>query len=150
MIFNIITKTKYGISKGRIVFDNILLNSRFGEIYCNEHLFKFGWNSENIIPKIIEINNNVYAIGIDQYFAIIDFNTGYICLNYDLFYNLYDLKVHQNNILIATELEILILNKFNYSILKKVPLLEFYDDIDFDNNKFKIRTIDGNIKLCEI
>ena len=143
MIINIIDKNRFKISEGRVIFYNELTNRSFGELIHNNYSFKIGWNSQLIDLKTIQIAPDIYALGIDQDFAIIDFNKGEILLKLELFYTFYDIKLHNQEIYICTELEVLVLNKLNYNILKKIGLLEFFEDLSFEGNTIIIKCIDN-------
>lgn len=144
MIINSIDKTRFIESDGKIVFYNQETNSSFGELSHNNFTYKLGWNSSVIEPEILEIESNIYSIGIDQNFAVIDFNFNEIVLNLELPYFFYDIKIYKERIYICMELEILVLDKSNYNTLKKIPLPDFYEEINFQDNLEIITCIDGS------
>jgi hypothetical protein len=145
MIFNIIDKNKFKESDSEIIFYNEQTNSSFAELIHDNYSFKTGWDSDLIKPKVLKIESNIFAIGIDQNFAIIDFKKEEVLLKLELFYSFYDIKIHKNEIYICTELEILVLNKFNYTTLNTIALPEFYEEINFEDNAVIIKCIDGFI-----
>ncbi|RUT67825.1 hypothetical protein D0817_24335 [Flavobacterium cupreum] len=145
MIINSIDKIRFMESDSKAVFYNQETNSSFGELVHNNFTCKIGWNSSLIAPKILEIESNIYSIGIDQNFAVIDFNSNEIILNVELPYFFYDTKIYKERMYICMELEILVLDKSNYSILKEIPLPDFYEEINFEDNLEIITCVDGSI-----
>lgn len=145
MIINNINKNTFLLSNSKIVFYNSQTNTSFGELHANNYNYKIGWDSDLVEVQIFEIKSNIFSIGVDQNFAIIDIYENKILLNLVLFYNFHEVRIHGNKIYICTELEILILDKFNYTILNKLALPDFYEEIIFENNFKIIKCIDGSL-----
>jgi hypothetical protein len=143
MIFNIIDSKKFNESNDKIIFYNQKTSSCFAEIIHNDYTYKIDWNSSLLKPQIVELGSNIYSIGIDQNFAIIDFSSNQIILNLELSYFFYEVKIYKERIYICTELEILVLNNFSFETLRKIPLPDFYKEINFEDNFEIITCING-------
>ena len=72
-ILNKITKEEFEIRKDQVLFNDKIVNNRFAIITNGTNSFKIAWYSDLIDPVITEITTDIYCIGIDQNFAIIDF-----------------------------------------------------------------------------
>lgn len=133
------------------LFRNILTDRKFGIVSKGTTSFKLGWQSNLIKPIVKEINSQVYAIGIDRNFAIIDLVFGDIIMKIDLFYFFYDLYVYEGFVFVITELEIIILDRINYLHLTEVPLPEFYKRMEVNGQYIKFICVDGSevdFNLC--
>lgn len=91
-----------------------------------------------------EISKEIYAIGIDQNFVIIDLKSNDIQLKLNLFYILSDITVYDNFILVMTELEILIITKIHFALVTKLALPEFYATIEMNGQDVKFICVDGS------
>lgn len=119
-------------------------NNHFAMICNDTHSFKFAWNSD-IEPIVKEIISNVYGIGIDQHFSIIDFNSGNILLNLNLFYNFYNIEGLRNFILVITELEIIKINLTGFVVTKTYALPEYFEGIEFKEGSIAVKCINGEV-----
>lgn len=143
MIINIIDKIRFIESSSKSVFYNQETNSSFAELIYNNFTYKIGWNSSLIKPRVFEIRSYIYLIGIDQNLAIIDFNLNEIILKLELPYFFYDAKIYKERIYVCMELEILVIDKFDYSTIKKIALPDFYEEINFEDNMEIITCTNG-------
>jgi hypothetical protein len=117
----------------------------YGILANKDYSYKLGWQSEIVNPKINEISDNVYSIGIDLNFAIIDFEKGNVVLNLPLDYFFYDTKLHNGFIYVITELLIIKINQMTYEIIEKFDLPDFFDEIIFKDDTMEIRCLNDEI-----
>lgn len=121
-------------------------HSRCYGILANEdYSYKLGWQSEIVNPKINEISDNIYSIGIDLNFVIIDFKKDNVVLNLPLDYFFYDTKLHNGFIYVITELLIIKINQMTYEIIEKFDLPDFFDEIIFKEDTMEIRCLNDEI-----
>lgn len=117
----------------------------YGILVNKDYSYKLEWQSEIVNPKINEISDNVYSIGIDLNFAIIDFEKGNVVLNLPLDYFFYDTKLHNGFIYVITELLIIKINQMTYEVIEKFSLPDFFNKIIFNNNTMEIKCLNDEI-----
>jgi len=118
--------------------DNERANNNYAIISVCKLGFQFAWNS-SIEPIILEVNSNIYCIGIDQHFAIINFNSNNIIITLNLFYNFYDTKIFKEWIFVITELEIIKIDKTTFKILENYELPDFFEKITFSEGQIEVK-----------
>ncbi len=139
-----ISEIDYNSSNLPILFEDKQTDRMFAIISNNIHSFKFGWQSTIIKPVVKEIGEEIYAIGIDQNFIIINLSTGDIKLKLDLFYTFSNIEVYNDFIFVMTELEVFIINKINFTRLTEVFLPEFYANMEVNGTNIKFICIDDS------
>jgi len=72
--------------------------------------YQLAWQSDLLEPTVLKIDEEIYCIGIDQHFCIIDFNKCDIFLNIKLMYFFYDVQIFREWIFVISELEIIKIN----------------------------------------
>ena len=110
--------------------DKEAANNSFAVISESTNCFKIAWNSD-IEPMLIEIDANIYGIGIDQHFSIVDLNCNSVLLNINLFYNFFVTKLQGEWIYLITELEIIKISKLDFKIVKNYALPDYFEGIEF-------------------
>lgn len=128
-----------------ILFENELTDRVFAIVSNHKNKFKFAWQSTNLKPVIIALNRNstLCSIGIDLNFVIFDFYKGDILLNLDLTYFFYDTKIYGGFLYIITELEIIIIDILNLSIIDICSLPDYFTDIEFNEEFVTVKYISG-------
>ena len=121
-----------------ILFSNELTDKVYGQIHCKKNGFKFAWQSTIVKPKVSKIDSNIYSIGIDQHFAIVDVNTSQIMLKLDLFYFFYDTRIYNNFIYVITELEIIRISQDTFKVHESYALPDFFEEIEFKEGRLLI------------
>jgi hypothetical protein len=145
MKIHLINKAEYDRLDCQILFENKQADRCYAKISNrNGNYFKFGWQSDLLNPQIIEIDYSIYAIGIDLDFIIINMSKHKIISHLILSNFFYDIKLFGNDICIATELEVIIMDKAHYKIKDTIPLTDFYSNMSFNDNFLIIDTIDNN------
>lgn len=139
-----ISEINYKSSTLPVLFEDERTDRMFGIISNNIHSFKFGWQSTNIKPVVKEVSKEIYAIGIDQNFILIDLNIVNIKLKLKLFYFFYNLVVYDTFMIVITELEILIVSLINYNLLTSISLPELYENMETNGKNLKFTCIDGS------
>jgi hypothetical protein len=76
-----------------VLFHDEMTDRCFGVILGDNQGYKFSWRSDLIDPILWKIKNRVYCLGIDQKFAIKDFNSNTVLLALDLNYFFYQVEV---------------------------------------------------------
>ena len=127
------------------LFNNSYTSRCFGIIKNKIFSYKFAWQSDLIKPVLTEVNKNVFAIGIDQNFAIINFNLNSIVSKLELSYTFYDTKIFNNFIYVITELEIIKINSLTFKVIKEYPLPEIFEEIILKNENITVRCLDGTV-----
>lgn len=110
--------------------------------------YKIAWQSDLLSPLILKISNNIYCIGIDQFFYVVDFSKYNILLNLKLAYYFYDVKIFQKWIFVITELEIIRVNNDTFIIENEYSLPDFYERISFLDNSIKVKCLNVDQLVC--
>jgi hypothetical protein len=99
-------------------------------------------------PEITEIFSNVYAIGIDQNFAIIDFTDGKVLLKLEFTYNFYTVQFIDDKFFAITELELIQIDKYTFKVLKEYPFPDFFQEMKQVGDHIEIKCAgDINIEI---
>jgi hypothetical protein len=128
-----------------ILFGDKTTNRVFNLISFGDYRFKFGYQSENVNPKINEISKNIYSLGIDLNFAIIDFEKNKVILNLVLDYYFYEAKLHNGFIYVITELLIIKINQITFETIEKFALPDIFMEIIFKGDKMEIKCLNNEI-----
>ncbi len=126
-----------------ILFSNSKTNKRFKIISDNNYAFKLAWQSDTIECCIKEIDDGIYAIGVDQNFIIVNFRINDIILKLELTYFFCDLKIHHDVIYLATELEVILISKITFKIISNYELPDFFENINFNEKNIEVKYIGG-------
>lgn len=140
----VIDKSIYNQMDSEVIFtiDN---PKCYGILTNGDYSFKFGWQSEIVKPKVFEITENIYSIGIDLDFAIADFISKKILLKVTLDYFFYDTVINNGFIYVISELEIIKISQKSFLIIDKFVLTDFFKEITFKEELTEIITVGGNI-----
>lgn len=139
-----ISEKEFKNSNLPVLFENKLTDRMFGVISNDINSFKLGWQSNIIKPVVKEVNQEIYAIGIDQNFILIDLNLVNIRLKLELTYFFYNVVIYNNFIIVITELEIFIISEFTYKVVKEIPLPEIYTKMRVNERNIKFICVDGS------
>jgi hypothetical protein len=149
-VFSRISKEEAVNLKMPLLFSEVdeRLNKNYGKISDETYNFIFSWYSD-IEPIVLEINPNIYSVGVDQHFAIVDFNSNAVLLNLNLFYNFYDTKIINEYFLVITELEIIKVDRITFKILSKFELPDFFNGLEFENGVLEVTCVGGEIVIIK-
>jgi len=139
-----IRKTDFYLYRMPTLFAENKANKCFAKISNGIISYQLAWQSDLLKPIVLNIKQEIYCIGIDQYFCVIDFTRINILLNLKLMYNFYDVKIFQDWIFVICELEIIKINKDNLNIEDEFGLPDFFEKMDFENNLIKIKCLNNN------
>lgn len=140
MKFEIIDKHAYEELNCNSVFDNSHneFNRKFGKITVSCSYAKIAWSSDLLLPQFFKISNKIYTIGVDQNFAIYDFEEKRRIMFFNLMFLFYEMVEFGIYILVATELEIVMVDIQKYKIIDIIPLPDTYKKIEINGNIIKI------------
>lgn len=122
----------------------------YGIIFNEELSFKFGWQSDLIIPEISRMSENVYSVGIDLNFTIIDFKENIIISNLLLDYFFYETKLHDDFLYIITELSIIKIELITFRLIETLYLPDIFVEIKFDNDRMQVKCFNDEIVYFSI
>ncbi|PWB18304.1 hypothetical protein, partial [Flavobacterium sp. HTF] len=142
--FKLITESIFNELKSEIIF-NAETPRCYGMIGNENYSFKFGWQSEIIIPKVNQILESTYSVGIDLNFAIIDFEKGTIVFNLLLDYFFYEMKLHEDFLYVITELSIIKIELITFRIIETFSLPDFFEEIIFDKNRIEVKCSNNEV-----
>ena len=138
-----ISKSDFDSLKCLTLFENKLTDKVFAYISDNKICYKYGWSSETVSPIILNVRNNIFLIGIDQNLVVFDFDKEKIELKLELDYFFYDAKIYNKCIYVISELEILKIDIKTTSVINETELPEYFQKIEFINDKAHVYCIDG-------
>lgn len=132
--FKIVSEKEFNsFSDYPILFqDKGIFNRSFGLLLSHKQSYRIAWHSDTINPLIQELNTNICSVGIDQNFAIIDFDKIKVILNLKLSYNFFTVKVIRERIFVVTELEIIELNNNDFQVVCHYDLPEIFEQMNIN------------------
>ena len=86
-----------------------------------------------------------FAVGIDQNFAIYDFNTSHRILFISLDFLFYETIKFKHYLFVATELEIIVIDTQQWCAIYTIPLLDTYKKLVITGNNIEIYCLNGTI-----
>ena len=107
---------------------------------------KIAWSSDLLLPQFIEIFPKIFAIGIDQNFAIYDFGLKRRVMYLDLVFLFCEMVIFDKKIFIATELEVIIIDTQQYKVIDTIPLQDTYNKIKINCDEVEIYCMDNTIE----
>ena len=111
---------------------------------------KIAWSSDLLQPEFLKIYPKVYAIGIDQNFAIYDFRKKYRIMCLDLMYLFCEMVMYDKKIFVATELEVFVIDIKQYEVIKTISLPDTYNKIENNYGKIEIHCLDNTLIKYQI
>ncbi|MBO4232713.1 hypothetical protein FO675_00060 [Riemerella anatipestifer] len=127
----------------RVLFENNLTDRAFGVISNKDKHYKFSWQSDIVQPSIIEIKNNIYSVGIDLNYTIVDFNKNTVLLRIELENFLLKTLIYNNTLYVITELEVYLISIINFSVIEMIDLPDIFIDIVFEEDSVNIKCFGG-------
>lgn len=143
VIITELVETDFNKSKFPTLFSDERTNRVFALISYGDYAFKLAWQSDLIRPLVTEVAKEICTVGIDQNFAIVNFNTGSIVLKIVLDYLFYDVKVYDGYIYVVTELEVIKISQGAFEVIGRYDILDIFEEIQFKNNEVQIRCSGG-------
>ena len=111
---------------------------------------KIAWSSDLLQPQFIEVFPKIFAIGIDQDFAIYDFDLKRRVMYLDLDFLFCEMAIFEKKILIATELEVIVIDTQKYKVIDTIPLQDIYDKMKINCGDVEIYCMDNSLKKYHI
>ena len=118
----------------------------YGKIVEGDSYAKIAWSSDLLLPQFIEIFPKIFAIGIDQNFAIYDFGLKRRVMYLDLVFLFCEMVIFDKKIFIATELEVIIIDTQQYKVIDTIPLQDTYNKIKINCDEVEIYCMDNTIE----
>jgi hypothetical protein len=143
-----LTRTEYYSFNNLALFDDNLNSRCYGVITDGQNDFRLAWQSDLIEPILTQVEANVFSIGIDQDFAVVDFSKNIVLFRLRLIYNFIFTQLFKASIFVITELEIIKIDTANYKISNEYALPESFEDIITLKDSLKILCAEG--KYIEI
>ena len=122
----------------------------YGKIMEGDSYAKIAWSSDLLLPQFIEIFPKIFAIGIDQDFAIYDFDSKRRIMYLDLKFLFCEMIIFEKKILIATELEVIIIDTRQYKVINTIPLQELYEKMKINCGEVDIYCMDNTFQQYQI
>jgi hypothetical protein len=123
-------------------FSDRKTDRRFIVISIKEKNYLIGWQSDLIEPKIQKIELfSLISIGIDLKLIIIDYKNNKVLINQPLNYFFLSFFLHNTKLIVATELEILLIDLRSMEI-RSEGLPDNFDSLTFEKEKILITCVD--------
>lgn len=116
--------------------------SCFGKISHHGKQLLVSWNSEMVEPLLCEFDNNLF-IGADCKFAVFDSDNRVMLLLFCLGSNFLSVIDQANQLIVISELEVVILNKNGLSICRYLYLPDLVEDYDELSRGVRVICADG-------
>lgn len=117
----------------------------YGKLVEGNSYAKIAWSSDLLQPEFLKIYPKVYAIGIDQNFAIYDFRNKHRIMCLDLMYLFCEMVMYDKKIFVATELEVFVIDIKQYEVIKTISLPDTYNKIEYNYGKIEIHCLDNTL-----
>lgn len=145
MKFEIIDYFTYKKINYDSVFDDSYNNSYriYGKLVEGDSYAKIAWSSDLLQPQFLKIFPKVYAIGIDQNFAIYDFKKKHRIMCLDLMFLFCEMVMYNKKIFVATELEVFVIDIQQYKVVHTISLSDTYNKIEINCGNVEIHCMDN-------
>ena len=145
MKFEIIDYFTYKKINYDSVFDDSHNNSYriYGKLVEGDSYAKIAWSSDLLQPQFLKIYPKVYAIGIDQNFAIYDFKKKHRIMCLDLMFLFCEMVMYNKKIFVATELEVFVIDIQQYKVVHTISLSDTYNKIEINCGNVEIHCMDN-------
>ena len=145
MKFEIIDYFTYKKLNYDSVFDDSHNNSYriYGKLVEGDSYAKIAWSSDLLQPQFLKIFPKVYAIGIDQNFAIYDFKKKHRIMCLDLMFLFCEMVMYNKKIFVATELEVFVIDIQQYKVVHTISLSDTYNKIEINCGNVEIHCMDN-------
>lgn len=127
------------------LFSDPKTDRRFLKIKAGKSEYSIGWRSDLLNPVILEVTPHVFVVGIDQYFAVVDYEKKEILLKINLEFNLYDIRLVNRRLFVLTELEIIEISITNWQVIQVYSLPDYFQEIIILDGLVKAKCVDGSI-----
>ena len=127
------------------IFDNCHNDfyRKYGKIINADSHTKIAWSSDLLLPQFLDLSSKKYAIGIDQNFAIYDFEKKHRIMYLDLMFLFCEMVKVNQKLFIATELEVIVVDLEEYNIIDTISLPDMYDKIEINCDKIDIHCLEN-------
>lgn len=148
--FEEVTECKYVNDDSVMLFEDEIMNRKFGIISTVGAQYKFGWHSTIVKPVIDLIKEEYCSIGIDLKFVVFNINSGKVLLNLNLDFWFYESFIFNQYLFIITELEIVKVDIKSYGIAKTYLLPDIFEQYKIDQNRIVIKCVNDDIVYIDI
>ncbi len=138
-----ITASEYDKLPLSILFDDKEFDHVFAILSSDKNDYKLGWQSNLIEPVIVAISASLCLVGVDLVFVIFDKEEGKIRFKLSLDCYFYDAILHEEHVLIITQLEIIKLHISSLTISERYALPNIFEDIEFKENRILVKCVDN-------
>ncbi len=145
-----ISEESFNNLTSKVLFNDSTTSRCFGEINGAPTKFRLGWQSDLIDPVISELVPGIFGVGIDQNFAIADFNTGNELLNLNLDYSFLTLQKFEESLFVISELEVIEIDLSNFTVINTHALPDLYQDIEKKDGYFEISCEGGFVVKIDL
>lgn len=147
---DVINRERFESIDAPVLFGNVNDDRRFALASIGDSVVKFSWQSDLLLPKIVEFEYGVGVIGVDLFIAVFDFKDKLILFKLKLDYFLFEIIRVKNNIVVVSELNIHVVSMSNQTVIKIIDLPDIYLDAIFHENKMQVECANGETVLVEI
>ncbi len=117
----------------------------FGKFSLGNINYKLAWRSDIIVPKIKQINEELFFIGIDNDIAFLNPDSKVTKLK--LKWNFFDFYELDNKLYVVTELSVLIFDPLTLQLIEEKEYPDIINDIEVLNNKLQLTCMDGTLHI---
>lgn len=139
-----VSKATYNAAQLPVLFGERPDDSCFGIISSGDWGYRFSWDDGATSPFLTDVYDAVYSIGYEQNVALVDFTAYRVLTELWLTFVYCDTLLFFDAIIIATEAEIILLDKWTYSEVGRQMLTEYFESIDIDGDEAVITCANGD------
>ena len=139
-----VSKATYNAMQLPVLFGERPDDSCFGIISSGDWGYRFSWDDGATSPFLTDVYDSVYSIGYEQNVALVDFTTYRVLTELWLTFIYCDTLLFYDVIIIATEAEIILLDKRAYTEIARQMLTEYFSYADIDGDEAVITCANGD------
>lgn len=143
------TQREFLDSKSLLLFESKDFSQAFGEIALNKVKFKLSWESDLLMPHVLKMDRDIYCVGIDQNFAVVNMRSNEVLFSILLNEYFMTATVVDSNIFVASELQVIALSMKTFTVEKVINLPEIFSDFNSVNSELYALCLDGSRILLE-
>ncbi|RYD54924.1 MAG: hypothetical protein EOP56_17700 [Sphingobacteriales bacterium] len=146
-IFREVLRDEFKERNVPVLFSDPMYDGRYAVIEIEKVIFKLAWSSDLLMPSLCRIDTNIYAIGIDEHFVIIDVAHNKILLNLDVFSNFVETTLSQNYAFVIAEIALYKIDLLTFEVVDEVCGLPdaFSEIVSKKGDTLKVRCLNDQI-----
>ncbi len=149
-LLTMISEENFDQLKCPFIFSRTEFDRSFGIISRGTQMFGISWQSDIVDPVIKQMKPEIYGVGIDLNFVILDFlsNSTIFEIHFDSFF--IDCLVFETAVYVVTEMTIFEVCLKNYKLSYQYDLPDIFVNASTENHRLIIKCMDGGLVTIKL